>query len=225
MTSFEAGATFARGLLAAPARLVFLRGCCPERNANPKLHAVRPSVKDRLRVRRLARRQPMLPLALDAGLLRLQAKRPAKPAFPQFAPRSGLHPEISKTGATFARRVLAAPARSVFLRDCCPERNANPKLHAVRLSVKNRLRVWRLARRQPMLVFTVDAGFIKLQAKRPAKPALLHAAPRSGLRPKFPRPGPRLPVGYWPPRPVPCSSGAVARSGMQTPSCTLSDLP
>ena len=34
-----------------------------------------------------ARRQPKLVLALDAGLPRLQAKRPAKPAASQFAPR------------------------------------------------------------------------------------------------------------------------------------------
>ena len=183
----RAGATFARGLLAAPARVVFLRGCCPKWNTNPKLHAVRPSIKNRLRVR-IARRQPTLGLAADAGLLKLQAKRPAKPASAEAAPRSGLHPKFSKAGATFARGLLAAPARVVFLRGCCPERNTNPKLHTVRPSVKNRLRV-RVARRQPTLVLTVDAGLFRLQAKRPAKPALPQFAPRSGLYPKFSKAG------------------------------------
>ena len=178
----KAGATFARGLLAAPARVVFLRGCCPERNTNPKLHTVRPSVKNRLRVR-VARRQPTLVLTVDAGLFRLQAKRPAKPALPQFAPRSGLYPKFSKAGTAFAHGLLAAPAYVVFLRGYCPKWSANPKLHTVRFSVKNRLRV-RIARRQPTLGLAADAGLLKLQAKRPAKPALFHVAPRLGLRPK-----------------------------------------
>lgn len=52
---------------------------------------------------------------LAAGLTKLQAKRPVTPAAPHHAPRSGSPPEY--TGATFARGLLAAPARFVFLRD------------------------------------------------------------------------------------------------------------
>ena len=124
----------------------------------------------------------------------------------------------------FAFELLTAPARFVFLRGFCPEWNVNPKLHAVRLPVKNRLRV-RIARRQPMLGYARDGGSIRSQAKRPAKPAHCQSAPRLGLHPKFQEPGPRSPVGYWPPRPALCFAGAIARSGMQTPSCTLSDFP
>ena len=134
-----AGATLARRLLAAPARFVFLRFSCPERNANPKSRAVRYSLKNRLRAR-VARRQPIFVLALDAGLFRLQAKRPARTPSTHDAPRSGLHPKYG-AGATLARRLLAAPARFVFLRFSCPERSANPKSRAVRHSMKNRLRL------------------------------------------------------------------------------------
>ena len=87
-----AGAALTRRLLAAPARFVFLRFSCPERNAIPKSRAVRPSIKRRLRAR-VARRQPIFVLALDAALYRLQAKRPARTPTDQSAPRSGLRPK------------------------------------------------------------------------------------------------------------------------------------
>ena len=104
-------------------------------------------------------------------------------------------------GAALAHRLLAAPARFVFLRFFCPERNANPKSRAVRHSLKNRLRA-RVARRQPILVEALAGDSIKSQAKRPARTPLLHCAPRSGLRPKYGGRGHARPQATGRPGPV-----------------------
>jgi len=218
----RAGATVARRLLAAPACVVFRRGYCPERNANPKLHAVRFSVKNRLRVR-IARRQPTLGLTADDGFAQLQAKRPAKPAAFQFAPRSGLHPKSLSRGHG-RPWVTGRPGLRCVSPGLLPGAEYKPQV-ARCPAFREKPASGASCEAATDARVSIGRRVIQIAGEKARQTRMSPVRAEVRLVSQIFKPGPRSPVGYWPPRLASCFSGAVARSGAQTPSCTLSGLP
>ena len=217
-----AGAALTRRLLAAPVRFVFLRFSCPERNAIPKSRAVRPSIKRRLRAR-VARRQPIFVLALDAALYRLQAKRPARTPTDQSAPRSGLRPKHGGRGRARPQATgRPGPVRvsPVLLpgAECKPQVARCPALREETASGAN-------CEAATDIRIGVGRRVIQIAGEKARTNAIHPRRAEVRLASQIWGPGPRSPAGYWPPRPGLCFSGSFARSGAQIPSRALSGSP
>ena len=134
---------------------------------------VRPSPQARI-----ARRQPMLVLALDAGLARFWQKRPARAALSHVPPRKVYIPSTFCEAAT---DVGIREGRGLY--PILAEKASTSRFTIVTAEVRPSSQV-RIARRQPSQVAALLAGLSRFWQKRPARAASVQLPPRLTLHPK-----------------------------------------